>query len=108
MPPISDITFRDAIHKRRVEQVRSLLAEGADITTVDDKGMTPLTLAASVGSPEIVRLLLDVGADVTPRDKLGYTARDLAYWPGEYRMGAYTLESLKIVEMLKTDSHDAA
>src|SRR5215475_9645833 len=105
----TDSVFRDAIQSRQVDCVRTLLADGADIGLVDDKGMTPLMLAESVGSPEIVELLLAAGADATPKDKLESTAQDLAYWHGEYRMGAYTPESLRIVEMLKRATpHDAA
>lgn len=63
-------------------------------------------VAASVGSSEIVELLLAAGADPAPKDRLGYTAQDLAYWHGEYRMGAYTPESLRIVEMLKRATPD--
>jgi ankyrin repeat protein len=68
---------------------------------LDDEGKTPLMVAAKAGAPEIVELLLRAGADPTPKDKLGYTAEMIAYWYGEYRMGAYTAESLKIVEMLR-------
>jgi len=97
-----DSALRDAIHHRQVDRVRMLLSDGADVRSVDDKGMTLLMVAASVGSPEIVDLLIAAGADVTAKDKLGYTAQDLAYWHGEYHMGAYTPESLRIVAALKT------
>jgi ankyrin repeat protein len=58
-------------------------------------------VAAKIGAPEIVELLLRAGADPKPKDKLGDTAKMIAYWHGEYRMCAYTPESLKIVALLE-------
>ncbi|MCB1055602.1 MAG: ankyrin repeat domain-containing protein [Acidobacteria bacterium] len=97
----TDSALRDAIGRGDAGRVQALLSEGADLTTVDDEGKTPLMVAAQAGAPEIVELLLKAGADPTPKDKLGYTAEMIAYWYGEYRMGAYTAESLKVVEMLR-------
>jgi ankyrin repeat protein len=109
MSQLKDEFLRDAIHARQTDRVRALLADGADLTSTDETGLTPLMVAASAGSPEIVELLLSAGADPKPKDKFGYSAQDLAYWYGEYRMGAYTPESLRIVEMLqRATSHDAA
>lgn len=96
-----DSALRDAIGHRDVVRVQALLDDSADLTTIDDEGKTPLMVAAKTGAPEIVELLLKAGADPKPKDKLGYTAEMIAYWYGEYRMGAYTAESIKIVEMLR-------
>ncbi len=104
MTPTKDQTvsaLRDAIRRRDVARVQALLADGADLRTIDEEGKTPLMIAAKTGAPEVVELLLKAGADPRPKDKLGYTAEMIAYWYGEYRMGAYTAESIKIVEMLR-------
>lgn len=100
----ADVVLRDAIGRQDMAAIQALLVDGVDITTVDDEGMTPLMLAAKIGSPEMVEILLKAGADFTLKDKLGYTAEMIAYWYGEYRMGSYTAECLKIVEQL----HQAA
>lgn len=57
--------------------------------------------AAEVGSPDIVELLLEAGADPTVEDDMRYTAEDLAWWHGEYRMGAYTDRHLVVVDVLR-------
>jgi|GEM_PF-920868 len=47
---------------------------GGAVDAMDDKGRTPLILAASRGHVEICRLLLDAGADLTHIDKEGNDA----------------------------------
>lgn len=48
---------------RSLEMTKLLIGYGADITTVDSEGRTPLMIAQESGNDEIVRLLLDAGAD---------------------------------------------
>merc|ERR1719319_1927137 len=47
----------------QVGEVKSLIDHGADVSAVDEDGMTPLHLAAIEGKPRIVRTLLNLGAD---------------------------------------------
>jgi ankyrin repeat protein len=42
----TDLALRDAIGRRDAAGVQALLHEGADLTTIDDKGQTPLMVAA--------------------------------------------------------------
>jgi len=68
----------EAVKKADVEQVRLLIAEGADINAAGgDKALTPLHLAASIGHTEVVKALLEKGAEVNVGDADGNTA---LYW----------------------------
>ena len=58
--------------------VRLLLERGARVNTADDRGMTPLMIAASMDHAEVAELLLARGADASLKDKDGRSAADLA------------------------------
>jgi uncharacterized protein len=58
--------------------VKLLLARGAKIDLVDDRGQSALMIAASLGHGPIAQALLAAGADRTLRNKNGKTAADLA------------------------------
>jgi len=55
-----------------------LLARGAALDPVDNRGRTALMTSAVQGHAGIVSRLLEAGADASQRDKNGKTARDLA------------------------------
>jgi len=61
--------------------------------------------AAEYQDLSVVAALVDLGADTTIKDSLGYTPTDIAYWYGEFRMGAYTEICYKIVGRLKEANH---
>ncbi len=59
---------------------RLLISRGANVNSVDKKGMTPLLYAASIdfGDSVMIDLLLKSGAEPMARTKEGLTANDLA------------------------------
>jgi ankyrin repeat protein len=60
--------------------VGMLLDAGADINKKDERGLTPLQLAASKGSQKIVSMLLDKGADLTAN-----STSSTRWWPRRSR-----------------------
>jgi ankyrin repeat protein len=62
-----------AANHRLHEGVALLLANGAEVNAVDDRGETPLHRAAWNLDPEGCLQLLDAGADPTVRDRHGRT-----------------------------------
>jgi ankyrin repeat protein len=62
-----------AAERGEVEQVRAMLAGGADPDVRGDAGMTPLILAAREGHELTVAVLLEAGADVNACSEPGYS-----------------------------------
>ena len=62
-----------AVLGRQLNMVSWLIAQGADVDTVDAWGRTPLHLAARRNGTEILRLLLQYGASTTVEDNFGMT-----------------------------------
>ena len=96
-----DSRLFDAIMARDPDAVLAAIAIGANVDSFNDETMTPLMVAAKCQSPDIVDILLEHGADPTPKDKLGYNAASIAAWYGEYRMCAYTDESIRMQKRLE-------
>ena len=60
-----------------------LVKRKADLESPDDRGRTPLILAArEMAGPEVVRTLLDLGARIDVADRYGDSALSLAAWRG--------------------------
>jgi len=70
----------DAAWSYNVQEVKTLLANGADVNFIDKFGDTALMRVSAKGNTEIMKILLDHGADVTinQKDKFGDTALDKA------------------------------
>lgn len=74
--------FRLAILAGAAASVRLHLCSGSDVNATDDKGRSPLILAASRGRFDICQILLDEGADPTIRDHEGNDAIAIAQTRG--------------------------
>lgn len=91
---------KDATEREHQLQVlRMLLDAGGDVNSVDDKGRTPLMMAAETNNAEIVDLLLKNKADPNIKNQDGNTALHVAAQKGNH----------SIIQVLllqgKTDPH---
>jgi ankyrin repeat protein len=66
-------TLHQAAAAGDIEQVRKLLAQGADVNEKDKDGSTPLHEATGNGWIDVVQLLLEKGANVEAADASGRT-----------------------------------
>src|SRR6185312_13435066 len=98
-----------ALHEASFEvspaMVRMLLEAGAPVNVADERGFTPLMMAANsrTKSAEVARMLLEHGADPQAKDGLGRTAAD---WAGIGARGEIVnlLPAAAAVEILKTSA----
>ena len=68
-----DVASCEAVSKGYVERVNHLSLSGVDVNRTDEKGKTPLTLAAFHGNEEIVKSLVQTGVDVNKPSHDGQT-----------------------------------
>lgn len=68
----------EAVEYGNLEKVKECLANGADVNANDDYRNTPLMIACSIGSFEIVKLLIENGASdsILIISRFGLTALD--------------------------------
>ncbi|MEN9635062.1 MAG: hypothetical protein RL077_3466 [Verrucomicrobiota bacterium] len=94
--------LRSAVVSSDTRRIKDIIAQRPDmLERADENGMRPLHWAAEAQSLSSVACLVDLGGDVAQKDAKGFTPEQLAYWYGEFRMGAYTDVCLMIVERLK-------
>ncbi len=72
-----------AVNARRPAMVTFLLAQGADINTTDDQGITPLLWAAIIEDLPMLKQLIKAGAKLNLEDKRGTTALGYAAGRGD-------------------------
>ncbi len=84
-PPSSPATATPQLHAlcrtrdATAPATHALISAGADVTTPDDNGWTPLFLAArTCENPAVLRALIDAGADVHALDASSLTPLDYA------------------------------
>jgi len=77
MDSSKDKSLQIAAKQGRVEEVRKLVQEGANVEGVDETGRTALLISIVHGRVDVVKLLLEMGANLAARDKYGRTATSL-------------------------------
>jgi ankyrin repeat protein len=83
-------TVATAARSADVDQVRKLIANGADVNATEADGTSPLLWASYQASPELVAMLLKAGADANVANNFGVTPLLQAARNGD----AATLEAL--------------
>ena len=76
------------------------IRRGDDINALDDKGRSPLMLAASKGHTETCRILLDAGADPLVLDNEGNDVLSIALATGRFDLAVLLRERLAILQNL--------
>ncbi|VDP91429.1 unnamed protein product [Echinostoma caproni] len=76
--PSEKVTIHSAVKRGDIEEVKQMVANGADVNEVDQLSFTPLHWAANVGAIEILQYLLWKNADTMCVTKQGWTAVHIA------------------------------
>ena len=81
---VGQSSLRSAVQSGNLERIRSLIANGADVTRVDDIGNTVLHEASRWGHEDVVEYLIAQGANVNAENKIAQTPLHYAIYRGNY------------------------
>ena len=101
-PPLSRF-LRMAVVAGVESAVRIHIDRGDDLNARDDKGQTPLMLAAARNKASICKKLLDAGADADLLDPVGRSALTIAHAAGAAE-AAITIEAACMPQTLQDDT----
>jgi serine/threonine protein kinase len=88
---LDDELSRACYYRGNIQEIRDLIAKGANPDTMNITGMTPLMVAAIQNNSDLAQTLLDHGANVSMKDNAGWTA-------GQY---AEKKSSHKVLDLLR-------
>ncbi|KAG6610790.1 ankyrin-2 isoform X16 [Phytophthora cinnamomi] len=96
----ADVALRDAITKGNLRGVKRALKSGADVERVDERGWTPIMLAAKVGYVAILRLLVTQKRLADFRLAAAKRAKRLAKYIGDAVPAAAMRNQVKALRVL--------
>lgn len=73
----------EAIQNIDIVSLNVLLAQDADIDSVDEKGNTALMLASKIGNPRMIKIILAHNPGIDMKNEAGYTALMIASEQGQ-------------------------
>lgn len=80
--PFTPQGFLKAIENENTEAIHVFLSAGIDLEVKDERGWTPLMIAAANGQEKLTQLLIHSGARLTARDINGFTPLHWAAFKG--------------------------
>ena len=86
-------SLHDAIRRNDVDEVQLLLANGADVHSVDEKNWTALHTAILMNQPEIVKILISHGSDLEKQTDDQCTPLHLAAMLGNIEIAKILLQN---------------
>ncbi|MDZ7755652.1 ankyrin repeat domain-containing protein [Rhodohalobacter sp.] len=98
----------EAIQNIDIVSLNVLLAEGADINTVDEKGNTALMLASKIGNPRMVKIILAHSPNLNQQNNMGYTALMVASEQGQVHIIEQLLKQGADTSLKNMDGRTAA
>ena len=90
--------FHKAISGNKIEIVKEMLTSDASLLEMPNRrGSTPLTVASSDGSAEIVKYLIEKGANISAQNSTGNTPLHYAGWKGHEKIFKYLVRFLHLL-----------
>ena len=97
-----------AVQDIDIVSLNVLLAEGAEVDTVDKEGNTPLMLSAKIGNPRMVKIILAHHPEMDKVNYNGYTALMIASEQGQIHILEKLLEKGASVDLTNQSGLTAA